>query len=1195
MDLEDISVDPGGNDEDNNSIDSGEVDKDQPLSQVSIASSIIQQEEGDDGIKSRGNAVGDDDVKAKDSEDHANETSEKAEEDVNGGGNPEIFKLSEYLDIASVTLSKKDKWDPDKGAAKGKHLDWSQDDKTNRSIKNFPTIKGCAVLSILNGFRLMHGGFPNPDIKDHAVPIIARARQYSANDEGWLTLEEAMNGFVLQEYKPDGQPLITTAATISAGFGKFGEMDTLKKALCQNTERGLFCILSIDQHFVVVARQPNCTQLTYCDSWPETGSWAKDDKGILRGKGFLCYCDDFDELEAVLAVRHLTEMGDDRFIQCTLFSDTFTANETDLPIDFVNESETVRNQHEIRQKNKAFFNLAKSKALVWSFKESINDAPFDGAKKYGNEKWTYKNTCAMDTFLFLMTLVERAKIIPRDVLCKETEPFPEVIKLLTEESQSIKSVVSARKKWTWNIIISNGIGIDVCQGTNTVKFEERFNALRKEVMVDSGFGDQFQKLECAQVDRERIVTACSCGKDCPNNDHYEKVKNSRQKKRKSYVRAIPSDEKDFLDPEAAFKTPLKPTEFPCGKEENKDNVETVSEDEDAMVPTKSCNGQRTKYDVYRLRTCQRIVYFELDSTEYLPTPNITFIRELKASITLQDKRYLLIGIIFAERYHYSLIFVDNRNGVIGNNNIFYDGMLKKEEVMPFSRVDRMPHQVRGLVYVLDPQSVDEKSYTEQEEGGLTSPHSSAAEKETTAEDVTAAVKRLTTVQPNNKEIIASRNDEDTRTHFFKCPSNTTGFPSDKACRDMKELLVNVNERNWDVLTGGTIKGKQRRKYKMKFNRNEKALEEKIKAFMSPVIKAILEKHHPDFLQKKYRTKVGAIKSLPGAQSQYEGHGNKLHSDYPHKMLKKPFNDQPLSIIFALDSFEFIYLPDGCFSEDSLVTPIVERGQAVVFTNKCLHSGGKNDSNSDAYRLFAYVTRVRSDIPIGNVTRFHWDSNGNIMRDEGIESCSPTQSSNDKNPAPAEETESNPKAAQKEKTAEDATDEGKESCSPTQSSKDKVNDKNPAPDKETASSKDHEPDSELSALALVVKFDNTAQRPSFAKRRRVQKKDGEVVGYQGFPFIPEVDMDVRCYDPDEIDNEIFRNKPPLIFLRSGTIVSFDDTGAFVQLSGETGIVKLFEFCQITPQQPKSGGITEVRNSGGVLKTGYNGVRFLAYKG
>lgn len=74
-----------------------------------------------------------------------------------------------------------------------------------------------------------------------------------------------MNGFVLQKYKPDGQPLITTAANIPAGFGEFGEMDTLKEALCQNTERGLFCILRIVEHFVVVARPPNCTRLT----WPE--------------------------------------------------------------------------------------------------------------------------------------------------------------------------------------------------------------------------------------------------------------------------------------------------------------------------------------------------------------------------------------------------------------------------------------------------------------------------------------------------------------------------------------------------------------------------------------------------------------------------------------------------------------------------------------------------------------------------------------------------------------------------------------------------------------------------------------------------------------------------------------------------------------------------------------------------------------
>jgi hypothetical protein len=75
-----------------------------------------------------------------------------------------------------------------------------------------------------------------------------------------------------------------------------------------------------------------------------------------------------------------------------------------------------------------------------------------------------------------------------------------------------------------------------------------------------------------------------------------------QSPHRSYLRSIPSDEKDFLDPEAAFQTPLHPTKFNCGEEE-KDNVEVLStEDEDAMVPTSSCNGQRTKRDVYRLQS-----------------------------------------------------------------------------------------------------------------------------------------------------------------------------------------------------------------------------------------------------------------------------------------------------------------------------------------------------------------------------------------------------------------------------------------------------------------------------------------------------------------------------------------------------------------------------------------------------------------
>jgi hypothetical protein len=98
-----------------NFIDPGGIDQDQPHSQESNAA----EDRGDD----------------------ASETMEEAEGDVNGGGNPEIFNLSEYLDNASLLLSKKDKWDEIKDAVKGEYLDWSQDDKDKRSFKKYPTIK----------------------------------------------------------------------------------------------------------------------------------------------------------------------------------------------------------------------------------------------------------------------------------------------------------------------------------------------------------------------------------------------------------------------------------------------------------------------------------------------------------------------------------------------------------------------------------------------------------------------------------------------------------------------------------------------------------------------------------------------------------------------------------------------------------------------------------------------------------------------------------------------------------------------------------------------------------------------------------------------------------------------------------------------------------------------------------------------
>jgi hypothetical protein len=49
----------------------------------------------------------------------------------------------------------------------------------------------------------------------------------------------------------------------------------------------------------------------------------------------------------------------------------------------------------------------------------------------------------------------------------------------------------------------------------------------------------------------------------------------------------------------------------------------------------------------------------------------------------------------------------------------------------------------------------------------------------------------------------------------------------------------------------------------------------------------------------------------------------------------------LSIIMALDSFSFLLKPPLLSNEDNYVKTMVERGQAIIFTNKQLHAGGPN--------------------------------------------------------------------------------------------------------------------------------------------------------------------------------------------------------------------------------------------------------------
>jgi hypothetical protein len=112
----------------------------------------------------------------------------------------------------------------------------------------------------------------------------------------------------------------------------------------------------------------------------------------------------------------------------------------------------------------------------------------------------------------------------------------------------------------------------------------------------------------------------------------------------------------------------------------------------------------------------------------------------------------------------------------------------------------------------------------------------------------------------------------------------------------------------------------------------------------------------DYVQVIYPSlvcvKLGALQTLPKCPSQYEGHSHRLHSDYSSNYPKFTIAQRLVSAIFALDPFDFMYLPHISQRRKDLVHLTVPAGHAVIFTKACLHSGGANDSTKHLFRLFA---------------------------------------------------------------------------------------------------------------------------------------------------------------------------------------------------------------------------------------------------
>lgn len=140
---------------------------------------------------------------------------------------------------------------------------------------------------------------------------------------------------------------------------------------------------------------------------------------------------------------------------------------------------------------------------------------------------------------------------------------------------------------------------------------------------------------------------------------------------------------------------------------------------------------------------------------------------------------------------------------------------------------------------------------------------------------------------------------------------------------------------------------------------------------------LVQKDYP----KLQHYKLSVLKSLDGAYTQYQGCNYRLHSDYHHHVNVRPPDQRPISVMVALDEFEFLYLKDRRDRRGDIITQKVHPKQMIAFTNYCLHAGGANDSGKVCYRLFAYMVSNRDDIPMGNVYYYKWRSiNKNPMDD-----------------------------------------------------------------------------------------------------------------------------------------------------------------------------------------------------------------------
>jgi hypothetical protein len=171
-------------------------------------------------------------------------------------------------------------------------------------------------------------------------------------------------------------------------------------------------------------------------------------------------------------------------------------------------------------------------------------------------------------------------------------------------------------------------------------------------------------------------------------------------------------------------------------------------------------------------------------------------------------------------------------------------------------------------------------------------------------------------------------------------------------------IINAGTRGgWKPLTGG--KGKRFHFPDMKTR--QPRLYESIQMASSWYIDRI-KQWHPEM--KIFDMNV--LQSSPGAEAQEQ-----LHLDYSTLTQMRPANQQPMSAIIAIEEFQLDIV--SCKTTEKLDNVKILPGHMVVFTNKCIHQGGANETDEHKRRVFMYIANVEADIDKNLLQRCHWDA------------------------------------------------------------------------------------------------------------------------------------------------------------------------------------------------------------------------------